>query len=127
MHDAIAMRVFERVADLREQIDHERRSQLALRLNHPRHVCAIHILHHDVEQAARCAGIKDAHDAGMTELRHRLGFEPETIGEIRLGLTDQGCGQHLDRDRAVQRQLARLIDRAHSAASHQREKLKSQH
>src|ERR1019366_7925674 len=63
-------------------------------------IYAVDIFHHEVVQAARLAELVEGDDAGMVELRERLGFASKTFGEGRVA-ADAGR-ENFERHEAVQ-------------------------
>ncbi len=114
MHHALRVRVVERFADLRRDVQCPRRRKPRA-MDHLRQVRAIHILHHDVKMPlGRLPKIMHRDDVRVAELRQRPRFAHEAIGEIRVGADFDR--QQFDGDLAVQRRLHGEIDRAHAAA-----------
>src|SRR5207249_9058529 len=61
------------------------------------------------------ADFLNGNDVLMVKLRRSLGFDLESSHECRIGeLTVQ---QHLHRDKAIEAELSRAIDHAHSASA----------
>ena len=61
------------------------------------------------------ADLEDRHDAGMIELRGRLGLGAEAL---HIGVVGElTCEDHLQGDGAIERFLPRLVDDAHAAAA----------
>ena len=84
---------------------------------------ALHQLHHEAEAAVAVEGVVDLDDAGVRHARGgaRLGLEAVDVLVVLalLGVED------LDRDGAVQRDLAGAPDRRHSAAADELEGVES--
>jgi hypothetical protein len=78
-------------------------------------------LHHRVRHARaagfgrRRADVVDRHDVGMRERGDRLRFTLEPRGA--LGIGGEELGQDLDRDRAIEPRVARLVDLTHTAGA----------
>jgi hypothetical protein len=76
---------------------------------------AFHELHHEIQVPfRRRAEIEDRDNVRMIQLRHRPSLALETLCEVAVHADLQR--QQLDRDRAIERFLTRLIDRPHAAA-----------
>ena len=54
-------------------------------------------------------------DVGMIELRDRAGLAVEALAELRIG--GERVRENLDRDRAIEARVARLVDLAHAAGA----------
>src|SRR5512137_2522580 len=69
---------------------------------------------HDEEGLAhgRDSEVEDLDDVRMAQAARELGLAKEA--PQRLGIRHPFLGQHLDRDLAVERQLGRLVDDAHT-------------
>ncbi|SLD83683.1 Uncharacterised protein [Mycobacteroides abscessus subsp. massiliense] len=78
---------------------------------------AVDVLHHDVGQrpgrGLGLAGVVDGDDRGVIQGGGVLGLPTET--EIEAGVPGQVGAQHLDRDVAVQPQVACQVDLGHAA------------
>ena len=112
--DALLVRVLERLADGRH--DHQRllRRQLP-RLQQLPQAHAVHKLHQQVIEAVGLAEVIDGDDVGMVEPGQGLRLAREPLGKARVFLLL--AGQDLERHKAVEPRLARLIDHAHAAAA----------
>ncbi len=113
MHDAVLVRVLQRLADRRHDGQRLLRREAA-RLHRLPQIHAIHELHEQVVKPARLPEIVDRDDVRMIERRERLGLVRETFGKLRIGHPLRR--EQLQRDQAAQRLLPRLIDHAHPAA-----------
>ena len=113
MHDADAVRVRERVGDVRGDLhglaERERRALLALR-----DVLAVEPLHRDVGMPlVELPERDDAHDAGMTEPGEHAAFATEA--RLLAGV-DAGDRDDLQRDGRLRDLVGRAIDDADAAA-----------
>ena len=73
----------------------------------------LHQLHHQGERAVALLDTVDLRDVGMVECRQRLRLALEA--RPPLGIRGQQIRQDLDRDVAIELDVARAIDLAHSA------------
>ena len=113
MDDALAVRVVERIADLRDEFERLGGVQAGA-VQDLAEVGAIDELHDEVEMAfARLAEIVDRDDAGVLELGEGARLAAEAGDELLVG-GDFG-GEELDGDGAVERGLPAFIDSAHAA------------
>ena len=102
----------ERAGDLLERVEDAVRLEPVR--DEPPQVGAADELHREVEPVVRLAGLVHRDDVRMVErgLEHRLAAEPG--GELRVGREVRR--EHLQRDRALERELRRLVHDAHPAA-----------
>ncbi len=75
MHDALAVRVVQRVGDARNHADNLRDGQRGPLLDQGRERAAIDELHHDVGRPH----VVDLHDIGVTQAAGGLGLVPEAL------------------------------------------------
>ena len=112
MDDALVVGELKRVADLRHDGQRLARRD-ASGLQQLPQVHAVHEFHQEEKKAVGLAEFVQRDDAGMIQLRQRLGFAGEAFGE-RGVIADAGR-KNLERDDAVQFLLPRLVNRAHAA------------
>ena len=110
--DALVVGELQRVANLRHDGQRLARRNAAGVEQLPQ-VHAVHEFHEEIKQAVRPAEFVNRHDAGMIELRQRLGFAGEAFG--KRGVVADAGRQNFQRDDAVQFLLPRLVNRAHAA------------
>ena len=111
--DAAAVRALERVRQLGENPVHLRSRDASLETQPLGERRAADVAHDEVPDPAHLAEGVQRHDARMRELRGDPRLAPEPLAtSVRLG---QLGAQHLDRDEALERALAREIDGAHAA------------
>ena len=104
----------ERGRNVREQDEHALRLELAA-LGEPLQVGSLHEPHRHEEARLALARLVDGNDVRMLErrLQHRLA--PEALAEAGVGA--QGRREDLERNDAVERELRRLVDRAHATGA----------
>jgi len=93
------------------------RRQRPLATQHVRQALAVHKLHRDELEAAVLAHGVDLDDVGMDDCGGVACLAGEALDEG--GVAREGPRQHLDGDEAVERGLARLVDRPHPPAAQQ--------
>jgi hypothetical protein len=120
VHDALPVRLVERVGDLRAVAQGllERQRTLGEAL---RERVAFEKLHDEVVHVSVPSDVVDRADVGMRELRDRLGLAVETLPHL-------GGGRHvrrqdLDRDDAQEAAVARPVDLSHPSRAQRREDL----
>ena len=110
MNDPGPMRFVERVGDLhtvsQRLVDAERTSSQTIRKR-----LALEILHDEERRTVLFAHVVQRADVWMIKLRNRAGFAVEALTELRIG--SERAGENLDRDRAIEPCVARLVDLAH--------------
>ena len=74
---------------------------------------SLHQLHRDVADAVRGADLVDRHDVGVVEGRGRARLLLEARQPVRI--PGGRAAEHLDRDRAPEREVAGTVDVAHAA------------
>ena len=114
MHDAVRVRVFERVGDLRTDRGHLARRERATRLDDVAQALANDQLHHEVRAVRVFARVVDRHHVRVVEARRR----PRLVAEA-LARPLQRRRRQLHRDPAVEEHVARGEDLAHAADSQQ--------
>lgn len=72
------------------------------------------VLHHQEDVLAVGALVVDGDDVGVGQRRGGLGLADEAGDEVLVG--GESCVHHLDRDDAVEPEVAREVDRGHAAA-----------
>ncbi len=114
MNDSGTMRLVERLGDFDPVPDHVGDGEGAAAETIGQ-VLAVEVLHHQEIDAAFVADVVERADVGMIQRGDgpRLAIEPLTQG----GRVDQGRGQHLDGDHAIQPRVARTVDLAHPACA----------
>ncbi len=78
---------------------------------------AAHELHHDVGEVSLLAEVEDGDDVGVAQAPggHRLALEALGVRPRRGRVGDQAALHGLDRHRAAQARVGRLVDHAHRA------------
>ena len=76
---------------------------------------AFEVLHDEIRRAGLFAHVIQRADVGMIELRDRAGFAVEALAELRIG--GERLREDLDRHRAIEPRVARLVDLAHPAGA----------
>jgi hypothetical protein len=116
VHDALLVRDLQRIADLRDELERHFRRAFA-RFDRIAQVAPLHELHANKQVVVPgVAAVIDAHDVGVRERGHgiRLALEAllerEVVRHVRAALRED-----LDGDRASQRHLQSLVNRAHAA------------
>jgi hypothetical protein len=104
VEDAQLVRVLQRLADLRRDMQGLRRLEAAVPLHQPAAVNAVDELHDD-EFLRFVAGVEDGDDVRMLEARAQLGFPLEAPHRKRE--VGEGLGDELDRDVALEPLVAR--------------------
>ena len=89
--------------------------QPAASLDPERERLAVHQPHDEIDQVARFADDMDGNDVRMRQPRRRLRFAQEPGTDV--GPECQVGRQHLDRDRALQLDVASLVDYSHAATA----------
>ena len=113
MDDAALMRVHERDRDIVRDLDRIVHRQLAFPVEPRAQRFALDARHDEVGDALNLAGVEQWHDVRMIELRleRDLSHEPfdsEPADEFRV--------EHLDRDEAIEAEVARAVDDGRRAA-----------
>ena len=85
MHDAVLVRVLQRLADRRHDGQRLLRRE-APGLHRLPQIHAIHELHEQVVEPARLAEVVHGDDVRMAQRRERLGLAREALGELRIVL-----------------------------------------
>ena len=113
MHHAAGVRLGERFADLRGDVDRARRRQTARLLDGVPEVAPVEMLHREIEHAVgQGAVVVDGDDVRMIERGRGARFEVEARRHLRI--TRQRRVQQLDHGAATHGRLVGEIDRAHS-------------
>ena len=115
MGDAGAVRAVERVADLDRQRERfidlkPRRSAQPVRKRLP-----FEMLEHQVVELAVAADVVDGTDVRIVQRGNRARFLLEALPRFRI--RGERAGQHLDRDRAIEPDVARAVDLAHPSST----------
>ena len=130
MDHALVVRVLERIANLRNDLQRLARGQ-ATSLFELAQIRAIHELHEEEVEAGEGLGdgvwrlgrsaaeLVNRDDVRMTQPRQGPGFAIEPLLEVRA--VRALPRQNLQRHEAVERRLSRLVNRAHSARAEQAE------
>lgn len=105
MHDAAGVRVGQRPRHLAQNADHFRRPERAAVANAVGDGFPVHEAHGKERQPVDFIGAVDRRDVRMGELGGRAGLAQESLAGVRLP-GDEG-GQHLERDRPIQTDVAR--------------------
>ncbi len=113
MDDAVPVSIEERFGQLPQNPRRPRRLDPPLTLHQIAKTLARHEFHHEVEQTVRLSGRVHGDDVRMPQPRHRASLLEEACSERLRGA--QLRRDHLDRDRAVQRQVATQKDASHAA------------
>ena len=115
MHDADTMRGVESIGERDPQINDERRLERSSR-EPLLHGLALQEFHD--QEGVTVAGFSNVVQRADVRMRERgdgLGFSLEPVAELRV-IGDLG-GEDLDRDRAIEAGVARLVDLAHPAGT----------
>ena len=113
MDEALRVRRVERVRDLCDDRERARRIERALRAQELAQVGALHEAHDEVEAAVELARVVDRHDVRVLERHRQLRLAREALAEAFVG---RELGRHqLQRDDALEAEVARAVDHAHSA------------
>ena len=121
MHDAVLMRVLERLCDLRGKEERLRRGELPLAGDILLERDAFDQLHDDILHRERMAHIVHRDDVRMAEHGDGMRLGLELRLELRVG--EDLFAQHLDGDVAVEPVVERFIDNGHAAGADDLEKL----
>ena len=129
MKCGVPIAMFERVANVRGDGECIVGLQPFVLADHLLHIRALDEFHHEIKLAfVGLPEIVNVHDARMAHLRHRLCFLFEAFREIRAAAVFETRGKNFDRDEPVERNLHRLVHRAHPArAEHLDELILRQH
>ena len=84
---------------------------------------AFEMLHHEVVRCRRAADVVDAADVGMVERGDGARLALEACPQVRI--VSDVARQDLDRDRAIEARVARLVDLAHAAGADGRRELRT--
>ena len=114
MDDAAAVRVGERLGDPGRQLDRLVDRQRA-GAQAPGEGAAGNQLHHEEVDAVLRVEVEHGRDAGMGEARQRVRLAPEALARGRS--SSDAAEQHLDRDVALEVQVAGAEDLAHAAGA----------
>ena len=123
MHDAVAMRRVERQREVAQNALHFGRRQRVFATHALGQRFAVHVLHDDVDERRIVGSTRrrdfaervHGHDVRVAQARRHARFATETLAML-LGRREL-VPQNLDRDQAMQRDVARKEHDAHSAAS----------
>ena len=121
MHDAVLMRVLQRLADRR----HDRQGLLRRKPAELHRLAQIHSVHefHDQEiQPVAFSKLMHGDNIRMVQRGERLRLLHESLLERRVG--DALRGEELQRDETIESFLPRLVNHAHSAAAEALENFK---
>ncbi len=118
MHDAVPMRLVERIGQLNRRpqrfIDRHRTALQSLRKGLP-----FEELHHEVIDTVVPPDVEDRTDVRMAERRERLGLALESNSQLLL--FGDLLNEDLDRDNTIETRVARSIHLTHAAAPDQRQ------
>ena len=121
MGDARAVRAVERVADLdrnrQRGLDRKPRRPVQLVLER----FAFEILQDEVVELPVAADVVDGTDVRIVQGRNRARFLLEALPRFRIA--GEHAGEHLDGDRAIEPDVARTVDLAHTALANRTENL----
>ena len=121
MHDALPVRMIERVGHLREQRARRLHIHHALALEPRGQRLAAHIAHHEPAQPAPLTEGVQRYDAYMLQAGDGLRFAAESLQHT--GVASGAGGQHLDRHQPLQRLIAGQIHGSHATTSDQADDL----
>jgi hypothetical protein len=113
VHDTLRMRVGERVGHVGEDGGSTLRLDVLHAVDQVAQAFPGDVLHHEVEMPRRFAGGVHGDDVRMAQLGHRPRLEQEAVAERRRG--GKVRADDLDRDRPVERDVAREEDLPHRA------------
>ncbi len=113
VHDAARVGVAEAGADLQEDAHALGQGDRRLALDQRAQVVALEQLHGHVEPPVGLVHVVDADDVGMAQLADRLDLATEALVQLFLG--GELLGEHLERHRPAQGQVAGAVDHAHGA------------
>ena len=114
MHDALPVRVGERIRHLRREAQRVAQGQLALAGHPVAERFAVDEGHDVVQEAVRVARVVERQDVWMVEARRDLDLAQEPLGPQRLR---QLGAQHLERDLALVLHVGREVHRRHAAGA----------
>ena len=115
MHDAAVVHVVECASDLHRDDRRDVVGKPTALVEQVVEVGALHVLHHDEQRAALVVEVVDVDDVLVLEHREALGLALEPLDDVFF---DRGGRlECLDRDRATQRVLDRLVNHRHSTGS----------
>ena len=120
MDDPLPVRLVQRVGDLDAEAQRLRERQRAL-AEAIRERLALEELHDEVLRAVLVADVVKGADVRMRELRDRLRLALEPLADFGRGR--EMLRQNLDRDRALEPRVLRLVDLAHPSGADRREDL----
>ena len=115
VHDAAAMRGLDRVGEICDEQRGRRRCEAVLEREDPAEVGALDVLHRHVQQLILFAGVVDGQDVRVPDRRRGAALALKARAKVRVGRQCR-CDE-LQRDLALQRLVAGVVDDAHAAAS----------
>ena len=120
MHEAVLVRVSERVGRLRRDLDRVvcRKRPMGQAAGQR---FAFHQFHDEVIEVAVVAHVVDAADVRVVEARDRLRLAMEPLAPLVAQAV--GLDQNLDRDRSIEPAIVAAIDFAHAASAERRDDL----
>src|ERR1700758_3608322 len=103
------------MANLDDEIDFFKESQLLVGSNDRIETLSFQILHDEVGISLVISQFKYSDDIGMLQAARGLSFAEESFQQIRIvGIP---AGHHLDGDQAVEKWIGGLVDDTHPAAT----------
>jgi len=119
VHDALAVRICERLRNARNSLQHVRNRQQPARQRVLQQIAALHELHRDVGKVLVLARVVDRDDVAMLQPPGHLGLAEESRPRFdQLGTFELARQRHrLDRDRTAELWIVAEVDHAHRAAA----------
>ena len=114
MHEAVGVRRVERAPDLRDDLRRPLGVEAALGTHERAQVGPVDVAHDDEQHALALARVVDGDDVRVLDRRGGLGLGDEARAEVRL--LGERRRDDLQRDDAVEVEVAGAIDDAHAAA-----------
>ena len=112
--DAVSVRVRERAEHRADDAQRLGRRQRAFAQNLAQ-AAPLDVFHDEERTAVDLAAVDDGDDVGVRELAQHVGLAVEALEKLRV--LREVRGEHLERDRAAERELRGAVHRAHAAAA----------